>query len=460
MGRGPSDGSGSSLLSTIDRPEDEVEPTGDESTASRRSPRALTSFLALVVGLLVGGVFPVDTPTQIEPLLSVIELCGRFWIRTLEMVFFPLVVSLVVVAVSEPRGQGRGRLGVVTGAVVAGLLFISVIYGLVFGSLAVAVFPAPDELRAALTESGARQLTQPEAVGGVTGFGGWVEQVVPDNPFAAAMNRSLLLQVMFFALMFGIALRRADSKATRSVRRFFVAFREISMALIYVLLRFTPLGVLAVGLSMARRIGPEAAGGVAYHATLLTASLVLPTAIIFLVTPGAGRYQVGQLARALHRAQLIGITRSSLATLPALVEAGRGPLRVPRRALDFALPLAAASLRFSLPSDSVFRVVVLAHLFGFEYSPVELISFMAGVTLTSFASSGMPTRLGVTERVGFYLALGIPLELYLLVKASEVIPDIFKTTANSIAYLATAILTARLTGAATATAHRPAVMGA
>ncbi len=138
-------------------------------------------------------------------------------------------------------------------------------------------------------------------------------------------------------------------------------------------------------------------------------------------------------------------TRSSLAALPALVEGARTTLRLPESVVGFALPLSAATFKPNRLVTSPARLLFLAHVYGIRISPLEYAGFAGYVILLSAATLGIPRGGGTMKSLPAYVALGIPIEGYVLSRTVDVIWDFFATVLNATGYATAGVLLARFT---------------
>lgn len=154
-----------------------------------------------------------------------------------------------------------------------------------------------------------------------------------------------------------------------------------------------------------------------------------------------GRVSLKDFARAVYPAQLVAVsTRSSLASLPALVEGARDRLALSAAARGFVLPLAAATFKINRTTSSTIKLLFMAHLYGIALEPTQIITFVLTVVILSFSSLGLPGGGTAFKTLPAYLAAGMPIEAVVLLEAVDVIPDIFKTLANTTGYMTTAVV--------------------
>jgi Na+/H+-dicarboxylate symporter len=137
-------------------------------------------------------------------------------------------------------------------------------------------------------------------------------------------------------------------------------------------------------------------------------------------------------------------TQSSLASLPAMLQAALGGMRIPVHIADVALPLAVAVFRFTSPAANLAVCFVIAHLYGIQPSILQIAGAIVVAYAVSIASVGLPGQVSFVASIApICLALGVPTDLLGILIAVEVIPDIFRTLGNTTADMAATSILAR-----------------
>ena len=145
-------------------------------------------------------------------------------------------------------------------------------------------------------------------------------------------------------------------------------------------------------------------------------------------------------ARACAPAQAVAFsTRSSLASLPAMLESAEHQLKLPMSVGGVVLPVAVALFKFASPIVRGTGTLFVAYLYGIDIGAVEIITIMAAVAGLSFYSPGVPSG-GLFVMTPVYIALGLPVEGIGLLIALDLIPDMFITTANVTADMSVAMI--------------------
>jgi Na+/H+-dicarboxylate symporter len=158
-----------------------------------------------------------------------------------------------------------------------------------------------------------------------------------------------------------------------------------------------------------------------------------------------GRQPIGRFTAAMAPVWAIAAsTQSSLASLPAMLDASLRGLRIPAHVADVTLPLAVALFRFTSPVANLAVCFFVAHLYGIEPTLLQMIGAVFVACGVSVGSVGLPGQISFIASVGpIALALGLPIEVLGILIAVEVIPDIFRTLGNVTGHVAATSILAR-----------------
>jgi Na+/H+-dicarboxylate symporter len=182
---------------------------------------------------------------------------------------------------------------------------------------------------------------------------------------------------------------------------------------------------------------------------LLCGLMFVFTLVLYPIAVLAGRVSCSGFARAVYAGQLVAVSsRSSLASVPALLEGARTHLTLPPEALGFAMPFAAATFKVNRTISGPATLLFLAYWFGIELTLLQILTFVLTVMIMSFSSPGIPSGGDTFKTLPAYLAAGVPIEGVVLVKVVDVIPDVFKTLLNVTGYMTATVLLGRFVGKA------------
>lgn len=389
-------------------------------------------LLALALGLGAGIALSIVQGPVLATVVPLVEPVGTLWINAIRMTVVPLVVGSIIVGVtSAPDARTIGRIG--TRALLFFLVVLAAggIFAAVLGPPLMGWIPLDPAAIAALRESGASATTAAaERVKQIPTFAQWLTDLVPVNPVKAAADGAML-PLIVFSVCFGLALTRLTGDARDLLVRFFRGLADASLTLVRWVLEAAPLGVFALAVPLAARLGVSAAGALAGYvgvtALLLTAFALLvlyPLAIV------GGRVAPATFARSIFPAQAVAFSaRSSLAALPAMMESARTRLHLPEQIAAFFLPLAASTFRVGGAVGLTTGVVFVARLYGVDLGVTDLATVVLTIVLTTFSVPGIPAG-SIIVMVPVLLAAGLPVEGMGILLGVDTIPDMFRTTTN------------------------------
>jgi Na+/H+-dicarboxylate symporter len=390
---------------------------------------ALGALAGLVLGLALGVAAAASDSAAVLRVVRWVEPVGTLWVNAIRMTVIPLIVASLVVAVSGAGARTVGRLG--TRALVVFALLLAGVA--VLGALAAPPLFARlriDPVAAASIRAGASAVVRPE----LPTLADWVVGLVPANPIRAAADGAML-PLIVFTLAFGLALGRVAPERRAAVVGFFDGVAAATTVLVRWVLALAPVGVFALALALATRLGAGVVGAAAFylaaHSALLAAALLLlyPVAVL------GGRVRPGRFARAALPAQVVAATtRSSMAALPAMVASAEDTLGLRREVASFALPLAVSTFRLNQPISWLAMALFAAALYGVRLGPADVATLAAASVLMSFSVPGIPSG-SLFVIAPFLAAVGIPPEAVGVLIALDLVPDVFKTLLNVTAHL-------------------------
>jgi Na+/H+-dicarboxylate symporter len=403
---------------------------------------ALRVLLGLVAGFLLGLALSGSSSPAAVTTVRILAPIGTIFVNLIRMTVIPLVVSLLIASVGAMTSSGRlGRVGIK-----ALLISLALLTTAAAGSLLVA---RPILARRSIDQGAAMALRGPEtavaanagAAAGGSVAAQWFVDLVPQNVVKAAADGAFL-PLIIFAVLFGLALARVSDAKRQAVLRVVEGIAEAMQRLASWILELAPIGVFALAVPLASRLGLAAAGAViAYIVVVVLLTIVAVALLLYPLGILAGPMSASKFVAYCAPSQAIAFaSRSSLAALPAIVEsAERGGLSP--TAARVVLPLAVAVFHFGAAVAQTVGVIFLARLFGVTLTPPQLATVIVAVVLASFAVPGIPGG-SIIAMVPVLAAANLPLEGIGILLAVDTIPDMFRTTAN-------------LTGAMTLTAILP-----
>jgi proton glutamate symport protein len=414
-----------------------VNPASPSPLGRAVRSHSIQALAALVAGLGLGLAASASGSDVARSGIAFIEPLGTLWVNAIRMTVIPLIVSSLLVAVAGTSPRTVGRLGL--RSLVVFVILLSVIAALtalvapiVFDRLVIDTASAQD-IRGSVAATARPELPT---------FTAWLVSLVPVNPVKAAADGAMLPLVVF-TLLFGLALGRVPETTRAPVVGFFRGVAEATMVLVQWVLALTPIGVFALALALAVRLGSGVIGAVGFYLVAHSALMIGGVLVIYLAVLLFGRVPIGRFARAAVPAQVIAMTtRSSMAALPAMLTSAERTLGLPRSVTSFTLPLAVSTFRVNGSVSWIVMALFAAKLYGVDLDMTVVATLAVTSVLMSFSVPGIPSG-SLFIIAPFFAGVGIPPESVGVLIALDLIPDVFKTLANVTGHMASVTLVAR-----------------
>jgi Na+/H+-dicarboxylate symporter len=414
-------------------------------------------LLALAAGFALGLPLAGMEAGPGVTVLRGLEPVGTLFINAIRMTVIPLVVSSLIVGVtSAPDPRTVGRIGAR-----AILLFVVVLaaasgVGVLVGYPWLGQFPLDPAAVAAMQASAATAgASAAEGAKAVPTFAEWVVALVPPNPIKAAADGAML-PLILASVAFAIALLQIPLAKRTPVIQVLDGVMEASLTLVRAILRLAPIGVFALTVGLAAKLGVSALAALAGYIGVVSAiCVVFMGGVLYPAAVVLGRTSLREFARAALPAQTIAFSsRSSLAALPAMLEAVRDRLRLPPTIGNVLIPLAATMFRAGAGIGQTVGVLFIARLYGVDLGAAELLTIALTSVVTSFSVPGIPGG-SILVMVPVLMAAGIPVEGIGILLGADTIPDMFRTTTNVTGHMTAAVILAQGERGADATPATP-----
>jgi DAACS family dicarboxylate/amino acid:cation (Na+ or H+) symporter len=426
----------------------EGEEDGRPAT-ERRAPGLHYRILAgLLAGATAGGIANHlwrDGPVLSWVVDNVAQPVGQVFLRLLFMVVVPLVFTSLVLGVTGLGDLSRlGRISART----FGLFLLTTVAAGTLGLLLVnavgpgrAIDPA---VRAGLMEQFAGQAGERVEAAAATGFGVHTfVNIVPRNPLDAAA-RGDMLGLVFFSVIFGVALARIGTERARPLLAVIASIGGAVEVLIGFAMRLAPIGVAGLIFAVTARFGFDLLASLGLYAAVVLGGLAIHQfgvlTLVARVLAGVRPLELVRRARALLITAFS--TSSSNATLPTTIRTARDEFGVAPEVAGFVLPLGAT---MNMNGTALFEgvtVLFLAQAFGVEMSLVTQGMVLVLVVLTAVGASGVPSG-SIPLLIVVLETVGVPGEGIALVLGVDRILDMARTVPNVTGDLVTAIVVDR-----------------
>ena len=395
---------------------------------ARRAPSpTILALVSLAAGLAL-GVLAAGQGGMLRTVVRVIEPLGALWVNAIRMTLVPLVVALLVTSVTSFADvRALGRLGARAVALFLALLAGTAVVSALLAPPLLARTPVDAATVAALR---AHTDTSAAATVQLPTLRGFVVGLVPTNPVRAAADGEML-PLILFTLLFALAVTQLPPERRSIVSDFFRAASDAMVIIVRWVLLATPIWVFALAAAMGAELGLGVVGPVAYYVAVLCGLVLVVGLALYPVSALVGRISIRRFARAAAPSQAMAIaTRSSLASLPGLIEGARRELGDRPALTGFVLPLCVATFKINTPISDLVGPLFLAHLYGVSLSAAQVLTMTVVTIAMSFSNPGIPSGGLFVVTAPVMLSVGLPLDGIALLVAADAIPDIFNTLVN------------------------------
>lgn len=384
-------------------------------------------LIAMGLGLILGALLqwialPQEHFVSAFVLNGVIDAGGKIFITLLKMLVVPLVfVSLVCGAASLGDTGSVGRLGGKT-------------IGLYLLTTAIAVSMA---MLIALTTDPGLGGESSDQIQPATAFEPKIApsvkdtliNVVPGNPIAA-MADAKMLQVILFALLFGLALSKAGSSGQK-LRSFFTDLNEVMMRLITMIITLTPIGVFCLMTQLGATLGLVEIAKVAMYFATIVIALLTHAALVYplLLKSLTGLSPLAFLAKMREPLLVAFSTSSSGATLPVTLRTVEHKLGVRNNVASFAVPLGATINMDGTAIMQGVATVFIAQFYGIDLGLTALLTVVLTATLASIGTAAVP-GVGLITLTLVLDQVGLPVEGIALIIGVDRLLDMLRTAVN------------------------------
>jgi len=399
----------------------------------KRLPLYTKILIGLGLGVVVGLIFGEKA--------AVIRPIGTVFIRLITMIVVPLVfVSLTLGTASLGDIKKVGRIGVKTFAYFTVTTIIAISLGLGLGNL---LKPGT-----ALDESVKTELQESYAASAEAGLSRLEERpstveilidIVPTNPIKALAEGNML-QVIFMALLFGIALTLIPKAKSEPVTALLDSVNDAVIQIVHIAMKIAPYGVLALIASVVGQFGLKVLVALLNYSLVTIAGLAIHAFVVNgLAVRFLGRMNPLTFFRAAKDAMLIAFsTSSSSAALPVGMQSAE-KIGVKRQYSSFVIPLGTT---INMDGTALYQgvsAIFIAQIYGLDLSLGDQLTIVLMATLASIGTAGVPAA-GIIMLVMVLKQIGIPLEGISLIMGVERLLDMCRTATNMAGNMASSVV--------------------
>jgi len=262
--------------------------------------------------------------------------------------------------------------------------------------------------------------------------------IVPQNFLNATTNNKNMLQVIFFAILFGMAMIMLPDAKTVYVKGFFDGVNDVILQIVDMIMFTAPYGVFALLASLMVDFSDGDVNNVIelfsalglYSLAVILGLLIMIFVVYPIILRMFTKMNYFDFFKGIMPAQMLAFsTSSSAATLPVTIERCEDHLGVSEEISSFVLPLGAT---INMDGTSLYQAVAavfIAQAFGIDLDLTQQLTIVLTATLASIGAAAVPGA-GLVMLVIVLGAVGIDPEGVALIFAVDRILDMLRTVVN------------------------------
>jgi len=387
---------------------------------------ALGVIVALIMSQIAWG--PALITDYIKPF-------GTIFINGLKLIAVPLILASLIKGVSDLKDLSRlSQMGLRTILTYVFTTILAVSVGLMVVNIVAPGKQITEQTRNELVEAYGGEAAKKQEQAQQQIQAGPLQalvDLVPSNIVGAAANNGNMLQVIFFALFFGISLIMIPEASGAPVKAFFDGLNDVILKMIDLIMALAPYGVFALMAALVVEApSADLFAALLWYALCVVIGLILLVLIYLLII----RFVIGcnpfDFLRGISPAQLLAFsTSSSAATLPVTMECVEEELGVRKEVASFVLPIGAT---INMDGTSLYQAVAavfIAQAFGMDLDFATQMGIVATATLASIGSAAVPGA-GMVMLIIVLAQAGIPEAGLALIFAVDRPLDMCRTVIN------------------------------
>jgi Na+/H+-dicarboxylate symporter len=403
-------------------------------------------FVGVIVGILM-----TNFDWGMKFVQDWIKPFGKIFINVLKMIAIPLILVALIKGVSDLKDISKlSKMGGRTVSIYIITTVIAVSIGLLLVNIIKPGNSISEDTRTEMVENYGGNTTKYKDEAKNQKESGplqALEDLVPQNIFAAATNNRNMLQVIFFAVFFGIGLILIPEEKGKAVKDFFDGFNDVILKMVDLIMLAAPYGVFALLAALVvESPSIDLFKALAWYALTVVLGLICMIGIYILIVKIFTKKNPLFFINGISPAQLLAFsTSSSAATLPVTMERVTEHLGVEEEVASFVLPIGAT---INMDGTSLYQAVAavfIAQAFGMDLDFGVQLGIIATATLASIGSAAVPGA-GMVMLVGVLGYAGIPEAGLALIFAVDRPLDMCRTVVNVTGDASVSMLVAKSVG--------------
>lgn len=399
-------------------------------------------MIGLILGMIVGCLLGL-APEAAAGFIKYSKFFGDIFIRLLKMIVVPVILFSLIAGAASITPSQLGRVGVKTLIYYIGTSVVAVTIGLILAN----IFQPGAGFNIAGEAGAAGKAAQSLPLAQV------ILNVVPTNP-VESLAKGDVLPIIFFALVFGIALAvvrdskvEAAARAADNLYHLCSACADVMYKVVAGIMQYAPVGVFVLIAIVFAQQGPKAVGPLLFVTLTVYVGLLIHIIIAYGGILAVFKLGLPRFLKSCYEASVTAfVTRTSSGTLPISLRVSEEKMGVPRSISSFTLPLGAT---VNMDGTAIYLAVCamfIGYATGTPLDTSQQMTVIITATLAAIGTAGVPGAgaimlLMVLESVGLSVTEGSAVAAaYAMILGIDALLDMGRTLVNVTGDMAGAVV--------------------
>jgi len=401
--------------------------------------KRLPLWAKIIIGMALGLIWGmIATRTGLnEFTLDWVKPWGTIFLKLLKLIAVPLIFVSLVKGISSLTDMTKlSRIGIKTVAYYMASTLIATTFGLFLVNTVKPGDTFPEEKRAEFMEKWQGTIDESQLLAESSDHSPlrFIVDIVPDNIISAMGDNSQMLQIIFFAILFAVAMILLKESQVRTVKYIFDGLNDIIIKIIELIMLFAPYGVFALLAGVVVDFAGDTDIFIAlgkYFVTVLFGLLLLiivlyPTYLKIFTR----KIPVTKFLKAVLPAQMVAFsTSSSAAALPVNMRQNTEELGVSEEVANFVLPVGVTINMDATAFYQSVAAVFIAQVYGIDLTIAQQVTIVLMATMSSIGSPGVPGG-SIVLVIMVLTSVGLPVEGLALILGVDRPLDMLRSSVN------------------------------
>jgi Na+/H+-dicarboxylate symporter len=389
-------------------------------------------LIAIGLGAGAGYILSPDNDwvpvTVSQPLTSWLGLPGILFLKLVQMIMIPLILSSIIVGIVNAGSEQLKQLGLKLGIYFIMTTLIAVTIGVV---LAIFIEPGIYMMTEPANQSiiAFGQTSSSGETDLLTNLPKTIGNLLPNNPLASMVSGEMLA-VVLFSIIIGIAVMQLNLEVGRSVLKLLSAIQEICMTIVKWAMKLVPYAVFGLIAQLVSNIGMSSLQGIGLYVATVLIGLLLMIGVYMLLVMMIGKTNPFTFMGKIKEVLLLAFsTTSSAAVMPLSIKTAEEKLGISKGISNFLIPVGATINMDGTALYQCVSILFISQAYGIEMGFASILVLMFTIIAASIGTPSIPGG-GVVVLASVMEGAGIPAEGIVMIIGVERILGMFRTAVN------------------------------